>query len=165
MLNMVKKENMNITDYIKKMFVFGIVCLLLMVSIPVFTDIISASDSNKSEEYQANSSQITKFFRNSIIFVSGSCNKVTGPLIWIFGFYCPLLKRSFFIRALGEEGEKLNVVIKGDEYATYYDIEDINIQIRRANGILFWGGKSLLVDNSRIIALCKAAEVWVTTYN
>jgi len=156
---------MNIIDYLKKMFVFGIVCLLLMVSIPVVTNIISASSSNKSKEYQASSTQTTNFFRNSIIFVSGSCNEVTGPLIWIFGLYCPLLKRNFFIRALGEEGEKLNVVIKGDIYATYYDIEDITIQIRRANGILFWGEKSLLVNNTRIIALCKAVEVWVTTYN
>ena len=165
MFNIVEKKNMKINNYREKKLVISAVSLIIIVSIPVFTNTTPASDLYNSEECQTSSIKITNFFRNSIIFVSGSCNRVTGPLMWIFGFYCPLLKRGFLITALGKEGEKINVVIKGEKYATYYDIENINIQIRRANGILFWGGKSLLVNNTRIFALCKAAEVWITTYD
>lgn len=152
-------------NYLEKMLVIVAICLLIMPSIPVVISDTSNSDSSDSYEYQNSGTGETDYFTNCIVIVFGKCNTVTGPLIWRFGFYCPLLKRSFWIIASGEEGESLNVIIRDDKFATYYDYEEINIQLIGANGFLFWGGKSILFNNTIIFARCKANQAWVTTYD
>ena len=152
-----------IDNYLKKLLVISAIFITVIASIPVVVSENISSYLYETEEMEIYQTKGTQYFGKCIIFIFGNCNRVTGPLVWMFGLFFPLLKRNFGIIALGEEGEKLNVIIKGDEFATYYDIENINIQIRRANGFFFCGSRCLFVNNSSLFILCKANQVWVTT--
>ena len=107
----------------------------------------------------------TQTYYNCRIFISGKCNNVMGPLVWLLGFYCPLLKRTFSVNANGQESEVLSVLIIGInpiQFGVFFDYENIHLFIQRANGVLFWGEKSILFKSNSIYAYCKAKSVTVT---
>ncbi len=147
-------------SYLNKILVIGAVLLITLSALPV-----SLSSSSNFEKKQITSTPATDHYVNSVVIIIGKCNIVQGPIFWIFGLYIPLIKRSFYIRASGEEGEQLNVIVRGDKFATYIDNEDIIVDVNRAHGILFWGQKSLLTNGSRIFARCKAENIWITAYD
>ena len=104
-------------------------------------------------------------YTNCVIIMFGRCNEVTGPLLWRLGVYCNLLKRDFTINAKGEFGETINLIIRGsDNFKFLWGKENIRIELRGASGILFWGEKSIIVDNTLIILRCKAKNVYLTEY-
>jgi len=143
--------------YLKKIFVIWAILLIV-------TPAITANCSNASnfQEKKISSTTTTDYFEDSIIIIIGKCNLVTGPLAWAFGFYIPLVKKSFLIKASGEEGEQLNILVRGDKFASYIDNENILVEFYGAKGILFWGQKSLITNSSRILVRCKAENIWVT---
>ena len=96
------------------------------------------------------------------MWISGKCKSVWGALTWLFGFYCPLLKKQLWIQATGQEGEKLNVLVTGDGVGTYYDYENILIHLSFATGLMYWFGKSWIFPGDRIFARAKADRCWVT---
>lgn len=148
------------SSYLKKIFIIGAVLLITLSALPV-----SISSSSNFEKKQITSAPATDHYVNSVVIIIGKCNMVHGPAIWLFGLFMPLIKRSFYIRASGEEGEQLNVIVRGDKFATYIDNEDIIVDINQAHGILFYGQKSLLTNSSRIFARCKAENIWITVYD
>jgi hypothetical protein len=148
------------SSYLKKIFIIGAVLLIMLSALPV-----SLSNSSNFEKKQITSTPTVDHYVNSVVIVIGKCNMVKGPPIWLFGLYIPLIKRSFFIRASGEEGEQLNVIVRGNKFAAYMDNEDIIVDINRAHGILFYGQKSIITNSSRIFARCKAENIWITTYD
>ncbi|MDH7507476.1 MAG: hypothetical protein QHH15_06825 [Candidatus Thermoplasmatota archaeon] len=145
--------------YLKKFLIIFVVFLIILVQ-P-----IGLSANNNFEEKRFIIKTTTDYYSNSIILIIGKCKIVQGPLFWIFGLYIPFFKKSFLIRASGEEGEQLNVMIRGNKFATYIDVENILIEFNKATGILFWGQKSILTNSLRIFARCKAENIWVTTYD
>ena len=87
------KRNKNI----EKFLIFGMLCILLTASIPIAIGEKAEPKSDGSEEAADVTSSETFHFSNCFIIVNGNCNTVTGPLVWIFGVYCPLFKRDFNI--------------------------------------------------------------------
>jgi len=145
--------------YLKKIFVIGIILLF----IPIFP--VGLSSNTNIEEKQISNKILANHYENSIVVILGKCNIVQGPLVWIFGLYIPLIKRSFLIRANGGEGEQLNVMIRGDQFVTHLDNENIEIRFSGAKGILFWGQKSIITNSSRVFVRCKADDIWITTFS
>ena len=78
----------------------------------------------------------SKHYIDCKIIISCRCNTVTGPLVWLFGFYCPLFERDFKVEANGELGEKLNVIVLSPEFGTFISYENIEIDIHSAKGVL-----------------------------
>jgi hypothetical protein len=74
-----------------------------------------------------------------------------------------LFKKHLVIQATGQEGESLNVIVTQDGLGTYFDIENIRVEMWGTTGILYWFGKSLILEGDTIFARCKAEECWVTT--
>ena len=148
------------SSYLKKIFIIGAVLLIMLSTLPV-----SLSSSSNFEKNQITSTSTTDHYVNSVVIIIGKCNIVQGPAIWLLGLYMPLIKRSFLIRATGEEGEQLNVIVRGDKFAAYIDSENIMVDINQAHGILFYGQKSILTNSFRIFARCKAENIWITTYD
>ena len=124
--------------------VAAIFCLFLLNSMPVV---------------HAN----TDHFTNSVVLVIGKCNTITTPALWLFGFKFVYNKRVI-IQANGGEGEKINALILPSKIGFYFGHKNMVIQIEGAKGLFFWGGKSLVLQKSsqRIIALCKATDIWVS---
>ena len=143
--------------YLNKILVIEAILLIILPTLPV-----GLSDNSNFEEKQIISKPTTDHFTNSIVIIIGKCDVVQGPLIWIFGLYIPFIKRSFYVRANGGQGEQLNVIIRGSQFASYLDNENIIVEINRATGILFWGQKSILTNSTRIFARCKAENIWIT---
>ena len=135
-----------------KILIIWAIVFLMLASLPVT---LGRTDEQEKEPLE------TKTFTNCVIWVFGKCNTVTGPLLWKLGLYCPLLDKNFGIEANGEEGEKLNVIIRGEEFGVYYGYENMDIDIARARGILFWGGQSLLIDEPIIFLRCRADIVYL----
>ena len=76
----------------KKSLVFGIICVLILVSIPTL---------NAEVDY----------FQNSMVLIFGKCNTTScGSIWWKFGLYIPVIKRNFFMIA-SDENESINVLI------------------------------------------------------
>jgi hypothetical protein len=148
---------MKVKSYLTKILVIEAVLLIILPTLPV-----GLSSSSNFQEKQISSKPTTDHFTNSIIIIIGKCNVVQGPLIWIFGLYIPLIKRAFYIRADGGQGEQLNVIIRGSQFASYLDNENIMIDITGARGILFSGQKSILTNSTRIFARLKAENIWIT---
>jgi len=148
---------MRVKSYLTKILVIEAVLLIILPTLPV-----GLSSNPNFEEKQISIRPTTDHFTNSIVIIIGKCDVVQGPLIWIFGLYIPLIKRSFYIRANGGQDEQLNVIIRGSQFASYLDNENIVVEINRATGILFWGQKSILTNSSRIFARCKAENIWIT---
>jgi hypothetical protein len=106
----------------------------------------------------------TQEFTNSIIIIVGKTNQVSSTALWLFGFKFMVNKRVV-IQAYSGDGEKINALILPPKIGFYLGHENIYIQMNRATGLFFWGGKSLLFQNSdppRIFALCKANYIYVS---
>ena len=146
--------------YLKKILVVGAILLITLSVLPVGL----SSDFN-FEEKQISCTTTTDHYTNSVVIIIGNCNIVEGPKLWIFGLYFTLLKKSFFIKASGGEGEQLNVIIRGNKLGAYIDKEKLQVEFNGANGILFWGQKSIIANSSSIFARCKAKNIWITTYD
>jgi len=135
---------------LKKGLVIGVICVLILVSLPTITADVD-------------------YYNNSIVLIAGRSNSTSClSLWWKIGLYIPVIKRHFFIVANGEEGESLNVLIfsRNHGLATYYDYEDIRIELQRARGVFYWGEKSLLFNHSEpspVFVLCRAARAYITT--
>lgn len=134
---------------LKKCLVLGVICLLMLVSVP--TTLAG-----------------TEYYSNSIVLIAGKSNSTKcWSLWWKIGLYIPIVKRRFFIAA-NKEGESLSVLIFSlkSQFAVYIDNEDIAVDLYRARGVFYWGGKSLLFNHSTpppVFALCRAKTVYVTT--
>jgi hypothetical protein len=135
---------------LKKVMVFGAISALIIVSLPSPTADV-------------------EYFNNSIVLITGNSNSTSClGLWWKIGLYIPIVKRQFIIEANSEEGESLNVIIMSSNHGlgAYYDYEDIRIELQRARGIFYWGGKSLLFNNNEspsVFVLCRAKMMYVTT--
>jgi hypothetical protein len=146
--------------YFKKILIVCAICLMILASIPIVQGDTNSSESISSDENNISTKGSTTY-NNCKIIISGRCNTVTGPLFWIFGFYCPLRDRDFKVEANGEFGEKLNVVVLKPEFGAWLSYEHIEIRITQAQGFFYWGGKSLIFDEPRIFAYCTAQEVTI----
>lgn len=146
--------------HLKKILVIGAILLMIIPVLPV-----GLSSNTNFEKKQTNLTTATDYFEDSIVLIIGKCNVVQGPLMWIFGLYIPILKKSFLIRASGGEDEQLNVIVRGSKFAAYIDAENILVEFNGARGILFYGEKSIITNSSRIFARCKAENIFVTTYD
>ena len=134
------------------------VFLLIINSIQVVVGI--NTDNKESKIINAG---FTDNFPDCIIIVFGKCNDVTGPILWKFGLYCNFFKKDFTINAKGEESETINIMIRGGgSFKFLWGKETINIQLKGATGILFWGAKSIIVESPHIIARCQAENVYLT---
>lgn len=151
---------MNGKAYFKKALIIWAICVLILTSFPLALGKSSGPESISSEENNV-STRDSKHYSDCKIIISGRCNTVSGPLLWLFGFYCPLLERDFKVEAKGELGEKLNVIVLSPEFGTFISYEHIEIDIYSAKGVLYWGGKSIIFNEPRIFAYCNAADVWV----
>lgn len=141
----------------RKFLIIGAICLLILPSIQV-----ALGDNTDNEETYVSNAGETDHFTDCIVIIIGKCNTVTGPDLWKFGFYCALAEQNFEIKASGGEGETLHVLIRNSKFATYFGYENIDIKLEQATGIIFWGGKSILMDNTYIFGRCKAQDAWVT---
>ncbi len=134
---------------VKKSLVIGVISILVLVSIPTI---------NADVDY----------FQNSIVLIFGKCNTTTCGGIWCkFGLYVPVVKRNFFMLA-SDENESINVLILSlkDGFGTYFNYKDIRIELHKARGFFYWGGKSILFNHSDpppVFALCRTRTVYVTT--
>jgi len=112
-------------------------------------------------------SQDNDYYNNCIVIIFGRSNHVQAfSLWWRIGLYIPIIKRGFTISA-NEEGESLTAIIfKINGGAFYLDNENITIDIYRARGLFYWGGKSLLFNYSipsPVFAICRARTVYINT--
>jgi hypothetical protein len=75
-----------------------------------------------------------------------------------------MFNRQVIIQTSGGEDEKINAFILPSKIGFYFGQENINIHLEQAKGLFFRGEKSRLFQNTpqRIIAICKASEIWVT---
>ena len=154
---------MNGMKYLPKILVIVAICLLTLPSFHVALGETLSSEKSDSKAENVSTEGETTHFQNCKIIVSGRCNTVIGPLTWIFGFYCPLLKRNFIISANGGETEALNVLIfGGGNLGAFYNYENIIVDLRKASGVLYWFGKSLIFEGNRILAFCSAQDIYVT---
>ena len=158
--------NMKERRYFRKYFIIGLICVLVLASVPIAIGENIVAETNKCDEEKLESSN-TFHFSNCLLLVTGNVDIVTGPLVWLLGVYCPLLKRNFNILASNREGESLNVFIFGQglQLGTYLDQEHIFIDINGARGLLYWAGKSWTNPGSAINLICKVNNLWITTYN
>ncbi len=153
-------------EWHKKLLIIGAIAILFISSLPVVIGNEQNINTNNIDENEINNFTGTTIYSNCLIFISGKCNHVTGPLVWIFGAYCPLFKRTFTINPRGEESEVLNVFIIGTkpfQIGTFLDYENIYLQINRARGLLYWGEKSIISKSNSIFAFCNAESILVTT--
>ena len=157
------KRNKNI----EKFLIFGMLCILLTASIPIAIGEKAEPKSDGSEEAADVTSSETFHFSNCFIIVNGNCNTVTGPLVWIFGIYCPLFKRDFNIFTNNGENESINVFVFGQglQLGVYRSQEHISVDIDGARGILYWAGKAASTPGNRISLFCRVNDIWITTYD
>jgi len=144
--------------YLKKVLIIWAICLLILTSIP-----LALGESFDSESFNGNIivTRDSKHYTNCKIIISGRCNSVTGPLVWFFGFYFPLIERDFKFEANSELGEKLNVIVLSPEFGTFLSYEHIEIDIYNAKGVFYWDEKSLIFNQPLIFVYCQAADVWI----
>lgn len=155
---------MNRKKFFKIFLVIGAIFLLILPSIQGNFNKLTIPKTNESEEDININTRGSYYYQNCIVWVTGNCKKVWGALTWIFGFYCPLLKKHLWIQASGQENESLSVIVRGGgNFGTYYDHENILIELQGATGILYWFGKSIIKKDDFIIARCKADHCWITT--
>ena len=146
--------------YFKKVLIVWAICLLILASIPLALGESTGSEHNSANEDNVNTRD-SKHYTNCRILIIGRCNTVTGPLVWLFGFYCPLVERNFGIKANGELGEKLNVFVISPEFGSFISYEHIDIDIYNAKGDFYWGEKSLIFNGPTLLISCKATDVWI----
>jgi len=150
-----------------KFLILGIICILVTASIPIAIGEKAEPKSDGSEEAADVTSSETFHFSDCFILVNGNCNTVTGPLIWIFGIYCPLLKKDFNINTNNGEDESITVLVFGQglQLGAYIGQEYISVDIDGARGILYWADKSVSSPGNRISLFCRAADIRITTYD
>jgi hypothetical protein len=142
----------------KKILILGTILILFLSSIQIVLG--DNIDSNQPEII--NSEDYVRF-NDCIILIFGTCNDVKGPLLWKLGLYCNFLKKDFTINAEGEIDESVNLMIRGGgSFRFLWGKENINIRLNRASGIIFWGGKSIIVESNHIIARCKAESAYLS---
>jgi len=153
--------------YCIKFLILGMICILVTASIPIAIGEKAEPKSDGSEEAADVTSSETFHFSDCFIVVNGNCNTVTGPLIWIFGIYCPLLKRNFNILTNNGENESITVLVFGQglQLGAYIGQEHISVDINSARGLLYWAGKSVSSPGNRIFLFCRVADIWITTYD
>jgi len=134
----------------KKSLILGIICGLIVVSFPTITGEID-------------------YYHNSIVLILGKCNITgCGGIWWKFGLYIPMVKRNVFIIANDEKNESINALILSfkDGFGTYINHKDIRIDLQKARGLFYWGGKSILFNHSDpppIFILCRAKTAQIIT--
>lgn len=135
---------------IRPLLVGGTICLLLMMGIP-----------STSADFFS--------FHDATVLITGKCN--TSYVIgfsWILGAYIPILKRHIVIRANNGTGESITVMVlkSGSGRAVFTSHSEINIDLLRARGVFFWGGKSLIGDKevpASFFAFCRAGIINIQT--
>ena len=135
-----------------KILVIGAIFLLILPSIQGAIQENGIQEQNKVEKNDIEP-QTTETFNNCIVLIFGSCNSVGGAVTWLLGLYIPLFKKHITI---GAGGEKLSAIVIGDGFGVYVSIENLIIDMWGTRGVLFWGGKSLLVESKNIIGICRA---------
>lgn len=148
--------------YFKIVLVLVAICLLTLPSVQGTLEDIPETIQNDSDEKEICETTDTIVYSNCVVRIAGNCKSVGGALTWVFGFFCPLFKKHLWIQATGQEGEVLNVLVTGDGVGTYYDQENIRIEMTGASGVMYWYGKSLILEGDRIFARCKAETCWIT---
>jgi hypothetical protein len=157
-------NRMDDMKFLKKIVIILAIFLLIFPSVQGALNTNSVVKEKFLNEKNTPIKEDTDHFTNCIIVVFGKCDTVQGPLVWLFGFYCPIFKRNFRVMASGRENESLNAMVIGRGiFATYYSIENVIIDINRARGVLYYFGKSLLINGNNILAFCKAADIFITT--
>ena len=147
---------------IKLFIIFVTICLLTIPSVQGFQE--NDFKTKVTKENKDVKAGLNEHFTDSIIMVFGKCDRVDGPLIWLLGFYCPILKRNFRIIADGGENESLNAIVIGPgSFGSYFDLQNVWIDIRGARGALYYFGKSILADGNNIIAFCKAKNIFLNS--
>jgi hypothetical protein len=140
--------------------IFLIICLLAIPSVQSSNR--TNIEQKEIDEVNSESTGTNENFQNSIIIVFGKCDRVEGPLVWLLGFYCPLLKRNFRIIANGGQNESLNAIVLGrGSLGAYFSRETMWIDIRGARGLLFNFDKSILVNGNNVIAICRAENIFI----
>lgn len=104
------------------------------------------------------------YYEQATVVVFGSCNAayVLG-FSWRFGLYIPTVRRTIYLDA-DEENVSLTVaVIKSNQgFGVYHDYDNMHVTLRKARGVFFWGGKSLLTTSDIIVGICNARSVSIS---
>jgi len=151
--------------HFEKLLVIGTICLLTLLSLQVALGGTPNSELSDSEENPISNTAGTSQYTDCIVIIFGKCDTVQGPQTWLFGVYCPLFKKDIVIQSKGGENESLNVIVRergGGNFGTWYDHENLKLDLRGTTGILFWAGKSLLIEGNQIFARCKAETAFIT---
>jgi hypothetical protein len=151
------------SNYFKKFLAVAAVILFMMPALQASTNNTPNFISNNSEEEDIIETQGTTYYENCIIIIWGRCNRVWGALTWLFGFYCPLFKKNLNIEASGMGNESLNVLVRGDGAGTYFNQENIRIEMRGATGVMYWFAKSVFLEGNQLFARCSVDDCWVIT--
>ena len=146
--------------YFMKVMLIGAIFLLTLPSIQGILGEKPNIEQNDSEEEDINDTGDTNYYENCTVIIFGNCKSVGGALTWIFGLYYPLTKKHIWINA---GGETLNALITGGGSGIYFSCESLFIDMYGTNGFLFWGGKSLLMNNNHIVAICNVKNCYVTS--
>lgn len=153
-------------EWRNQFLIIGAIAILFISSLPVVIGDSQEFITDNFDENKSDNRASSTFYSNCLIFVSGKCNDVNGPLVWLIGAYCPLFKRTFTIYAKGQGDEALNVFIIGTkplQIGTFYDYENIRLTITRARGLLYWAEKSIISKSNSLFAFCNAESILVTT--
>jgi hypothetical protein len=143
---------------LRRFLIIITICLLLFPSIQIVL-----GENKDSSVPNKNKGGYNEHYTNCIILIFGTCNDVTGPLLWRFGLYLNLLKRDFTINAKGEFGETINLIIRGGgSFKFIWGQENIKIDLNGASGILFWGKKSIIIDSTHIILRCNVKNLYLS---
>lgn len=147
----------------KQLLIVVIVMILFFSSIPI----VVANEPEKIKDIndEKETYETSSVFNNCLILIFGKCKTVKGPILWLLGFYYPILKRSFTIQALDREDEALNVIILGTnplQIGTFFDYDSIYIRLTRAKGIFYWGDKSIISKSDSFFVLCRATSAFVS---
>ena len=124
---------------------------------------IALGENIDNTQPKINKTEINETFDDCIILIFGACNEVQGPVLWRLGLFCNFIKKNFVINAKGEIDENVNLIIRGGgSFKFLWGKENIFIRLNGATGILFWGGKSIILDTNHIIARCQADSAYLT---
>jgi hypothetical protein len=129
--------------HLKKSLAVGVICLLMLVSFSI-------------------AQGTTDHFEDNVVVISGKCNTVEHTGLWPFGFKL-FYDRDVTIQTKNEDGERINCLIHNGipAFAFYGFKNSIKIELKHATGLFFWGGKSLLFNNTppRILVRCRAQDI------
>lgn len=129
-----------------KGLVIGIICLLMLVSVPIVL----------GEQYT---------YDDAKGFIVGKCNSVENEGLWTFGFTF-LYNRDVTMQLNDLDGERLQVFIYTPKIGWHFNNVNMKVRLINARGLFFWGGKSLLFKNEpfQVFAWITNAEQVQVTY-